>query len=305
MRWFENPSFDFVKKFNLFFFISSIVILVSIATITFQGLNYGIDFKGGQEILAAFSTPISPTEVRLTLAPSLTNSPEVKTFENDRQLLIRTDDPRTLDKLRQSIASTLKEDYPNQFIDLLKSQSISARFSEDLRRQALWAIIIAIIVIFFYIMIRFKNWKFSLGAVLALVHDVIIVLGMLTILSSIGVRIPIDQNIIAALLVIVGYSLNDTVVVFDRIREKTRKNKSENYRQIINQSLNGTLSRTIITSITTLIVVTILLLFGGDVLFGLSLSLFSGVILGTYSSLFIATSLVWVLTEKTVGKKNN
>jgi preprotein translocase subunit SecF len=173
-----------------------------------------------------------------------------------------------------------------------------------LKQGAINAIIFAMVIIFIYIFIRFKNWTFSLGAVAALFHDVIIVLGIFTIFNDIApFSMQIDQTIIAAFLTIVGYSLNDTVVVYDRVRENMLDHKTMDFLKMINKSMNDTLSRTVITSLTTLFVVTVLFIFGGEVLKGFSFALMLGVIIGTYSSLFVATSVVTELQLKKLENK--
>jgi preprotein translocase subunit SecF len=187
----------------------------------------------------------------------------------------------------------MSEVYPDNPATVIKTDIVGARFAEDLKRGALNAIIFALIVIFIYILIRFKDWTYSAGAVAALFHDVLIVVGVFTFLSDIvPFSLQMDQSIIAAFLTIVGYSLNDTVVVFDRIRENSLLYKTMDHDQMVNRSLNDTLSRTVITSVTTFFVVTILFIFGGEVLKGFSFALMLGVIIGTYSSLFVASSAV-------------
>jgi preprotein translocase subunit SecF len=223
----------------------------------------------------------------------LGGAPEVKKFGSDREILIRTDNPDEITTVQNTITSTMNEVYAGNENTVIKTDVVGPRFAEDLKSGALNAIIFALIVIFIYILIRFKNWTFSLGAVAALFHDVLIVLGVFTIFSDIApFSMQIDQAIIAAFLTIVGYSLNDTVVVFDRIRENMIQYKTMDFTEMINKSLNDTLSRTVITSVTTLFVVTVLFIFGGEVLKGFSFALVLGVMIGTYSSLFVASAIV-------------
>lgn len=293
MRWFETPSFNFIKAHKIAYFISAIFIVAAFIGIVTKGLQYGIDFKGGKEFVLQFEQPVPITEVRSSLSGPLESTPEVKKFGSDRDILIRTDNPGDISEVQNTITSTMSEIFPGNGTTVIKTDVVGPRFAEDLKSGALNAIIFALIVIFIYILIRFKNWTFSLGAVVALFHDVLIVLGVFTIFNDIApFSMQIDQAIIAAFLTIVGYSLNDTVVVFDRIRENMLQHKTMEFTDMINKSLNDTLSRTVITSLTTLFVVTVLFIFGGEVLKGFSFALMLGVIIGTYSSLFVASSLV-------------
>lgn len=181
---------------------------------------------------------------------------------------------------------------------------VGPRFAEDLKIGALNAILFSIIVISIYILVRFKKWTFSAGAIIALIHDVLITLGMITLLRNVvPFGLQVDQAIIAAFLTIVGYSLNDTVVIFDRIRENQVFHKGIDYLEMMNKSLNETLSRTIITSLTTIFVIAVLFVFGGESLKGFSFSLLIGLILGTYSSLFIASASVLEFHERLIRKK--
>ncbi len=299
MRWFETPSFDFIKGHKRAYVISAALLLAALFGIFTKGLQYGIDFKGGKEFVLEFQETVEVTQIRSELSGPLDGAPEVKKFGSDREILIRTDNPGEITEVQNAITSTMDEIYPDNPNNVIKTDIVGPRFAEDLKMGALNAIIFALIVIFLYILIRFKNWTFSLGAVAALFHDVLIVLGVFTIFSDIApFSMQIDQAIIAAFLTIVGYSLNDTVVVFDRIRENMLQYKTMEYTEMINKSLNDTLSRTVITSVTTLFVVTVLFIFGGEVLKGFSFALVLGVIIGTYSSLFVASAMVVELHER-------
>lgn len=293
MRWFETPNFDFIRVHKYAYYISSALLIISIIAIATKGLQYGIDFRGGKEYVLEFEQGVDVVEVRSELSGPLGSTPEVKRFGSPQDILIRTDNPGSITEVQNIITNTMSEVYPDNEASIIKTDVVGPRFAEDLKAGALQAIIFALIVIFIYILIRFKNWTFSAGAVAALFHDVLLVLGVFTIFGSIApFSMQIDQAIIAAFLTIVGYSLNDTVVVFDRIRENALLYKTMDYSEMVNKSLNDTLSRTVITSLTTLFVVTILFIFGGEVLKGFSFALMLGVIVGTYSSLFVASSLV-------------
>ena len=300
MRWFETPNFDFVSKRKIAYVISGILLAISIGAIVTKGLQYGIDFKGGKEIVLKFERAVDVTEIRSSLTSPLGSTPEVKLFGSESEVLIRTDNTNTIEEIETVVRATMSQLYPDNQAETEKTDSVGPRIAEDLKSGGLQAVIYSMIIIFVYILIRFRKWTFSAGAVAALFHDVIITLGAFTILSDVvNFSLLIDQNIIAAFLTIVGYSLNDTVVVFDRIRENSIVHKGMEFIPMVNKSLNDTLSRTIITSVTTLFVVAVLFIFGGEVLKGFSFALLIGIVLGTYSSLFVASSLVVELNSKT------
>ena len=299
MRWFETPNFDFVGKRKAAYIFSAILFLASLGTIITKGLQYGIDFKGGSEFVYMFSEPVNTVELRNLLTEPLGSAPEVKLFGSDVEVLIRTDNTAPKEEAQEIIQNTFNSAMPDITYESESGSYISPRFGDDLKAGAVQSVIYAIVIIFLYILIRFRNWTFSLGAVTALVHDVTITLGIFTILSDVvNFSLLIDQNIIAAFLTIVGYSLNDTVVVFDRIRENSIVHKGMEYFPMVNKSLNDTLSRTVITSLTTLFVVVVLFIFGGEVLKGFSFALIIGIVLGTYSSLFVASPLVLELDKR-------
>ncbi|MTI86750.1 MAG: protein translocase subunit SecF [Balneolaceae bacterium] len=300
MRWFETPNFNFTGARRTAYIISAVLFLLSLGAILTKGLQYGIDFKGGKEFVLDFEQPIEVTTLRSELTEPLGVTPELKLFGSDSDVLIRTDHEGEINVVQNLITDKVQELYPDNPATVIKTDVVGPRFAEDLKSGALQAVIYAMVIIFIYILIRFRNWTFSAGAVAALIHDVVIVLGGFTLLSGIvPFSLQVDQAIIAAFLTIVGYSLNDTVVVFDRIRENSNVHKGMEYTEMVNKSLNDTLSRTVITSVTTLFVVTVLFIFGGEVLKGFSFALIIGIILGTYSSLFVASSLVLEMDERT------
>lgn len=300
MRWFETPNINFVGNRRTAYVISAVLFLGSLGTIITKGLQYGIDFRGGKEFVVKFEQPVDVTTVRSALTSPLGSTPEVKLFGSDSEILIRTDNEDEMTIVQSTIENTLAAELAGNSASIEKTDSVGPRFAEDLKSGALQSVIYAIVIIFIYIFIRFRNWSFSAGAVAALVHDVVITLGLFTLLNEIvPFSLLIDQNIIAAFLTIVGYSLNDTVVVFDRIRENNLVHKGMEYLPMVNKSLNDTLSRTVITSVTTLFVVVVLFIFGGEVLKGLSFALIIGIVLGTYSSLFVASALVVELDSRT------
>lgn len=305
MRWFESPNFDFIRAQKIAYIFSGSLVVVSILAILTMGLNYGIDFRGGQEFVFEFDRAVDVVELRSELSEPLGSVPEIKLFGSNREILLRVDTEEDITATRELLLASFAQIYPGSSVTVQKTDLVGPRFAEDLRRGALYSIIFALAVVFIYIFIRFKGWYFSAGAIAALAHDVLIVLGIFTIMAEIApFDVSINQALIAAFLTIVGYSLNDTVVVFDRIRENSIIYKTMNFKDMINKSLNDTLSRTVVTSVTTLFVVSVLFIFGGEVLKGFAFALVIGVILGTYSSLFVASSIVVELQKRSVKAKN-
>ncbi len=299
MRIFENAQIDFSSKQKFATILSGVLIIISIISLFTYGLETGIDFQGGTEIVIQTDEPLSVGDVRTNLDGALGVSPEVKEYGSPDLLLIRTPVGGDIDSVQAAVLSSLNTAYPGANAQSEKLDSVSPRFADDLKRGAIWAVLASLLVIFLYIMVRFE-WRFSLGAIAALVHDVVITLGIFSILHGfLPFSLQIDQAIIAALLTIVGYSLNDTVVIFDRIREFVNLFKTERFGPVVNRSINSTLSRTLVTSGTTLIVVTILFLFGGEVLKGFAFALTIGIVIGTYSSIFVASPVVIALRERT------
>ena len=304
MRWFETPNFDFIKAQKMMYVVSGLLFVGSIVAVLTMGLNYGIDFRGGKEYVFDFENDVDVVEIRAELTEVLDAPPELKLFGSQSDILVRTDAEGDIGDVQNLILSAFSELYPNNPVTVIKTDVVGPRFAEDLKVAAMNSILFAVAVIFIYILIRFKGWYFSAGAVAALIHDVVIVLGIFTIIEPlVNFNVTIDQALIAAFLTIVGYSLNDTVVVFDRIRENSLIYKTMEFRDMINKSLNDTLSRTVITSVTTLFVVSVLFIFGGEVLKGFAFALVIGVILGTYSSLFVASSFVVELQKRAMQAK--
>ncbi len=300
MRLFETANYTIIPHRKVGYIISGTLIILSLIAIFGRGLQYGIDFRGGVEIILEFEQPVPVEEIRSELNTPLGTLPDIRRLGVGRDMLIRIDTEMSTSEVQQIITATAASLYPDNPSRIIQTETVGPSFADDLRNAALMSIIFALIVIFLYILIRFKKWSYSAGAVAALAHDVIITLGIFTILHGIvPFSLDINQVLIAAFLTIVGYSLNDTVVVFDRIRENSLIFKTESFDKMVNRSINNTLSRTVITSLTTLFVVTILFIFGGDVLKGLSFALILGVLLGTYSSIFVASALLVDLQQKT------
>ncbi|MGC9513029.1 MAG: protein translocase subunit SecF [Fidelibacterota bacterium] len=289
---FVNTHYNIIGKRVYAYWISGLLILSGLLSFIFQGLNYGIDFKGGTLIQVKFEEPITAGEIR-----SLLKSPELGTPQIQRsgpnEYMIRVLSIGTGDEIQNIIQKDLQE----KTFEVRRAEIVGPKIGEELRRKAFGAIFAALFLILVYISIRFEL-KFALGAVLALFHDVLITLGLFSIFQW-----EISMPVLAAFLTIVGYSLNDTIVVFDRIRENRRTHKNKTFPDVINLSINESLSRTVITSLTTFLVVLILVLFGGEVLFGFSIAMLIGIIVGTYSSSFVASPLL-IIWDKKVRQKD-
>jgi len=302
MRILENSNFQFTASRRRGYIISAILILASLVSLGIHGLEVGIDFRGGREFVIDSAELLDVTAVRSTLTDALGAEPEVKSYGED-MLLVRAVGDEDVTVVQNTIISAIERDFPGSEPTVEGTYAVSPRFADDLKRGAIYSILGSLLVIFVYILLRFE-WRFGVGAVAALFHDVTITLGIFSIFHGfVPFSLQIDQTIIAAFLTIVGYSLNDTVVVFDRIREYTGIFKSEKYEDIVNKSINNTLSRTLVTSGTTLFVVTVLFIFGGEVLRGFAFALIVGILIGTYSSVFVASPVVLELRKRAVATR--
>jgi SecD/SecF fusion protein len=303
---FNNLNFDFLGKRRLWYGVSLVVIVAGLVSMATQGFNLGVDFKGGRSYVVALDSDRNASEIRAALAQEFGSAPEVKTFGGDRQFKVTTtykiqDNSETVDlEVENKLWEGLKGLYaqaPDQasFKDqfLMSSQKVGPTIADDIKASAVWSILFALIAIFVYIVIRFRKWQYALGATVALAHDVLVVLAVFSLgWKWMPFSMEIDQAFIAAILTIVGYSINDTVVVFDRLREDLADRKLTADIKIMNGALNTTLSRTLITAFTTVITVVVLFLFGGDVIKSFSFAILLGLIVGTYSSIFTASALV-------------
>ena len=300
---FKNININFIGNRKKFYVLSSIILVLGLGSLFTKGLNYGVDFVGGRTYVVRFADTVDNEDLRLALSAvfvdedGLTYSPQVKTFGSDNQVKITTSfmiesNEITTDEI---VESRLSEGLMASGLgyEIMSSQKVGPTIADDIKDAAFWSIVFSLIVIFLYILIRFRRWQFSLGAVLAAFHDVLIVLSIFSIFYGVlPFSLEIDQAFIAAILTIIGYSLNDTVVVFDRVREYLNNNKKKGVRDIINGALNSTLSRTINTSLTTFFVLLVIFIFGGEVIRGFMFALMVGVLVGTYSSLFIASPIM-------------
>ena len=290
-------------KFNKFYthfnIISLILVILSLILLTFKGLNYGIDFKGGTLIeLRSSDNNINVSNLRDNLNQMDLGDVSVKKFGNDQDYLIKFEKKNDNKNIIEEIRSNLDKSFGNNF-DFRRVENVGPKVSAELLKSGVIAISVSLALMLIYIWIRFE-WQFSLGAIIALFHDVIITLGLFSLLS-----LEINLSIIAAILTIVGYSMNDTVVIFDRVRENLRKYSDIKIFELTNISINETLSRTLITSITTLLALFSIFFFGGEILKGFSLAMIFGVIFGTYSSIYIANTVLVRLnvSQKTILKE--
>ncbi len=292
-------NINFVSKFKNANFISIIIFVLSIILIFFKGLNYGIDFKGGTLIELRTETSIDTSLIRESLRTMNLGDVNVKKFGKKGDYLIKVEQKDTNNNsLIPEIKKTLS-DYLNTEVDFRRVENVGPKVSSELLQSSVIAITLALAAMLFYIWVRFE-WQFSVGSIIALFHDVTITLGIFSLLS-----LEINLSIIAAVLTIVGYSMNDTVVIYDRIRENLLKYNKISISDIANLSINETLARTIITSVTTLLALFSIYILGGEILRGFSFAMILGVIIGTYSSIFVASPILkfFKVSYKTLEKE--
>ncbi len=290
---------SFNKHYNKFNILSLTLVIISLLFLIFKGLNFGIDFKGGTLIeLRSTDSKIKVSSIRDNLNQMNLGDISVKKFGNETDFLIKFE-INDNKKIVEEIQINLEKSFGNDF-DFRRVENVGPKVSAELLKSGVIAISTALVLMLIYIWIRFE-WQFSLGAILALFHDVIVTLGLFSFLG-----LEINLSIIAAVLTIVGYSMNDTVVIFDRVRENLRKYSDIKIYELTNISINETLSRTLITSITTLLALLSIFFFGGEILKGFSLAMIFGVIFGTYSSIYIANTVLVRLrvSQKTILRED-
>ncbi|MEN6456535.1 MAG: protein translocase subunit SecDF [Prolixibacteraceae bacterium] len=315
--WLRNTRIPFLSKRKLFYLISGSLIFISLVSIFTRGFNYGIDFKGGRTYVVRFDKDVKVAEVGSALAVVFGKAPEVKTFGGNDQVKITTEykieelSENVDDEVETLLLEGLKKGgFVNSNIDMQEfdakyrrsSQKVGPTISDDIKKDALIAITFALIIIFLYILLRFRNWQYGLGATVALAHDTTIVLGIFSLFQGLlPFSLEIDQSFIAAILTVIGYSINDTVIVYDRIREYLHIHPKRSREQNMNEAMNSTLRRTFSTSLSTLVVLFAIFLFGGTSIQGFTFALLVGIFVGTYSSVFIATPIVFD-TQRRVDK---
>jgi SecD/SecF fusion protein len=310
---FKKVNFDFVKKRKIAYVFSAIVIIAGISSMALRGFNYGVDFLGGRSYMVEFVDDVNTEEVASVLGDAFGTAPTVKTFGADNRVKIITahrinDVGETVDDEVQATLESGLAQVTGNSSTILSSQKVGPTIADDIKRSAVLSILFSLIAIFLYILIRFKKWQYSLGAVVALFHDVLFVLSLFSIgYGLMPFSMEIDQAFIAAILTVVGYSINDTVVVFDRIREYLNEHQAKKHAiaVVANNALNSALSRTVITSLTTFIVLLVLFLAGGETIAGFSFALLAGIVVGTYSSAFIATPIMLEFVKEEPVKDKN
>lgn len=326
---FANVRYDFLKRRKIAYVFSSIIIAIGLFSIFTNGLNPGVDFVGGRTYIVAFDKNLNPEEIKSSLAEQFVDEsghkfvPDVKNYGGKNQLKITTkflidqEGEKSDEEVQRRLFEGLKDYFPEGYtyedfisseeskkIGRLQSIKVGPSIADDIKKGAVYAVFGSMFVVFMYILFRFKKWQFSAGAVMAVFHDVLVVLGVFSLIWRFApFNMEIDQAFIAAILTVIGYSLNDTVVIFDRIREFINEHHTWRLDKKINGALDSTLSRTLNTSLTTLITLITIFVFGGESIRGFVFALIIGVIVGTYSSLFIATPIMYDLIERKKGKK--
>jgi SecD/SecF fusion protein len=316
---FKHASYKFIEYRKIAYAISVVVLILGVGAL-FNGFDQGVEYKGGRSYTVRFDQPMKTEEVSNTLQKSFGEHPIIKTVGDSKTLNITTsymidNQSKTADSVVEStLFNSLKSSFPENttLADFKRdykqsSQTVLPSISDDLKKGAVKATIFAMLAIFLYIFLRFRDWRYSIGTIIALLHDVFVTLAVFSFLKGIvPFPLEIDQHFIAAILTVIGFSLNDTVIVFDRIRENSNTMKGASKATIINKSINDTLSRTIMTSLTVFLTLLILFIFGGEVTRGFAFAMLIGVITGTYSSIFVAAPvLVDLAKDKPLGLAGN
>jgi preprotein translocase subunit SecF len=298
MRLFHETHIDFMGKRNVWYTVSLVTLVVGFTAVLIRGVSFGIDFLGGTELVLRFDQPVPIGEIRSVLDRVGLGRSEIKTFGSDRDILIRTSEQAPGTTLGDMMREALKGSFSNNNFTVLKEDKIGPRIGYELRRDAIYAVVATLIVIMVYVGFRFK-FIYGVTGVIALFHDVLVTFGLCVLLNGVSpyLNLEMTQNMVAAFLTLIGFSINDTVIVFDRIRENLKIYRSEDLKTIMNKSINQTLSRTIITSGTVVMVLVVLLLFGGEVNRGFAFAFLIGTISGTYSSIYVASAMVLDWTQ--------
>ena len=286
MNLLPNSNFNFMSKTRLFFFTSLFLLISTVGLLTFKGINYGIDFSGGILIEVKVKDGVTISDVRKKISSLKRFDSSLQEFGSSQDILIRSSvNDIELNQAVELIINTINE----QVLEFRRVEIVGPVIGEELKKYAFYAVIFALLAMMMYIWIRFE-WQYGVGALIALFHDVLITIGFVSLLD-----IEFGLSVLAAILTIAGYSINDTVVIFDRVRENFSKHKKKEYEEIFNLSINQSLNRTIMTSLTTLVALITLYLFGGEVISGFTLAMIIGVVIGTYSSNFVAVPVLLLL----------
>lgn len=310
MRFFRSTNIDFIGKRRLWYVISVLITVAGLVAAFTKGVEFGIDFAGGTEVQLDFEREVEIEQVREALAKGGYRGAEVKYYgEDESGVLVRVREGAEGTgggaEVTRRVVSTLATNIPDNKSVMLQEQHIGPKIGAELQQKALWAVLATCVVILAYLAFRFKP-VYGLGAVIALIHDVLVAFAFAVIVNGIFPWLNLEMNstLLAAFLTIVGFSVNDTVIIFDRIREDLKKYRGEDLKTIMNRAINETLPRTIITSGTVFLTLVVLLIWGGEVLSGFAFTMIIGVITGSYSSIFVATGFVYdILTRDKDGSK--
>ncbi|MEI7802801.1 MAG: protein translocase subunit SecF, partial [Bacteroidota bacterium] len=306
---FTNRNIQFINKRKYAYIFSGTLALLGLVSILTRGFDYGVDFTGGRSYVVRFEQNVNTSDVRLEMERTTHFTPVVKTYGSDNQVKITTQymmdakdsvaEAGIYNSLKKFVGKDVtQEEFTKKYVQ--STSVVGATISDDIRNSAYKAVFVALIAIGLYILVRFRKWQYAVGVIVALAHDVLMVMGIFSLFKGIlPFPLEVDETFIAAALTVIGYSVNDTVIVFDRIRENLREHASADMKKTINDAINQTLNRTIITSLTVFLVLLILFIFGGDGIRGFSFAMLIGVVFGTYSSIFVATPLVIDFTKDT------
>jgi len=306
MRIFHNANYDFMGKRKKMYLLSSIIIVIGfIILLAFKTIPLGIDFIGGTELQVQFNNDVNIGEVRSAMDEAGFPGMEIKTLGAGNSILLRTPMQSEGTAVSDNIQAAIKAKFPGNTFQVMRLDKVGPKIGAELRTNALFAIVFSLIAILIYLAFRFQ-FVFAVGAVIALFHDVLITIGMIAIFNWLfpALRLEFNQSMLAAFLTLIGFSTNDTVIVFDRIRENIKLFKNEDIEEVMNKSINATLSRTVITSGLVLLTVLVLFIFGGEVNRSFAFTFAVGIITGTYSSIFIASAIVVDWKEREVAKSS-
>ena len=295
-----NTHIDFIGKKKYTIWISAVAILLSLGSIFLHGgLRYGVDFAGGLLIQIRFSKPVSISEIRSTMEAMGSKEANVQNFGGENEFLIRVEKTsEDVEEVSKKIQASLQERFKDNAFEIRRVEAVGPKVGKDLKTKALWAVGLSLVAILIYVAWRFKQVSYGLGGIVALFHDVIVTYGAISIFN-----LEYSLSILAVILTIIGFSINDTIVIFDRVRENIKKMRKENLETIMNVSINETLGRTILTSGTVMMVVLILFFFGGPVIHDFTTAMIVGLITGTYSTVYIASPVVLFWERYITGRK--
>lgn len=293
MRLFQHTNIDFLGKRRKFYVLSIAIIVIGMAILFTKGIPLGIDFQGGTEIQLKFANDVNISDLRNTMDESGFPGMEIKTMGTDKDILLRTPMQEEGTTVSDKIQAAVKSKFAGNNFSVQRIDKVGPKIGAELRKNAFYAVLLSLLGIFIYLAFRFQ-FVYALGAIIALAHDVLITLAVVAICDFVfpGIRLEFNQQMLAAFLTLVGFSVNDTVIIFDRIRENVKLHKNEDIESVMNQSVNATLSRTIITGGTVFLTILVLFIFGGEVNRAFSFVFGVGIITGTYSSVFVASAIV-------------